>query len=37
MAAAQRVSIETYGVDGAAEQYTVESKDLAPLKEFSSH
>jgi hypothetical protein len=37
MAAAQRVSLETYGVEGAAEQYSVESKDLALLKEFSSH
>jgi hypothetical protein len=37
MAAAQLVSVETYGVDGAAERYTVASKDLTPLKEFSSH
>jgi hypothetical protein len=37
MAAAKLVSLETYGVDGAPERYTVESKDLAPLKEFSSH
>jgi hypothetical protein len=37
MAAAQLVSIETYGADGAPERYTVEGKDLVPLKQFSSH
>jgi hypothetical protein len=37
MAAAQIVSIETYGVNGVPERFTVESKDLTPLKEFSSH
>ncbi len=37
MAAAQIVSIETYGANGAPSRFTVEAKDLAPLKEFTSH
>jgi len=37
MATAQTVAVETYGVNGVPERFTVESKDLVPLKEFSSH
>jgi hypothetical protein len=37
MASAQIVSIETYGAGGAPSRFTAEAKDLAPLKEFTSH
>ena len=37
MAAAQIVSVETYGADGVPTRFTAEAKDLAPLKEFTSH
>jgi hypothetical protein len=35
--AAQVVAVETYGENGVPERFIVESKDLTPLKEFSSH
>jgi hypothetical protein len=37
LAAAQLVAVETYGANGVPERFTVESKDLTPLKEFTSH
>jgi hypothetical protein len=37
MASAQIVSVETYGADGVPSRFTVEAKDLVPLKEFTSH
>jgi hypothetical protein len=37
MAAAQIVSVETYGADGVPTRFAVEAKDLAPLKEFTNH
>lgn len=37
LVAAQIVAVETYGANGVPERFTVESKDLTPLKEFSSH
>ena len=37
LAAAQLVAVETYGANGVPERFTVEGKDLTPLKEFTSH
>lgn len=36
LAAARTVALETHGTNGAPERFTVESKDLTPLKAFSS-
>ena len=37
LVAAQIVAVETYGANGVPERFTVEGKDLTPLKEFTSH
>ena len=37
LVSAQTVAVETYGANGVPERFTVESKDLTPLKEFTSH
>jgi hypothetical protein len=37
LTAAQSVSIETHGANGAPQRFTVEGKDLGSLKEFGSH
>jgi hypothetical protein len=36
LVSAQIVAVETYGANGVPERFTVEGKDLGPLKEFSS-
>jgi hypothetical protein len=37
LATAQSVSLETHGENGVPQRFTVEGKELIPLKEFGSH
>jgi hypothetical protein len=37
LATARNVALETHGTNGVPERFTVASKDLVPLKAFSSH